>query len=206
MISSFGVEKDQVAKWAGLTGAVFSVSQSITAVPWGRLSDRVGRKPIILVGLASTMCCFMLWGMSASLPMAITVRAIMGGGNGNGTSVPPYHRSGVPLPLLTALLVGIIRTMVAELVPEKELQPRAFSLMPLVWSIGSVFGPAFGGFFARPADQYPGLFGNIEYFKRYPFALPNIVACIVFFLSFMTGLLFLEVCDAPCDQGLPCRG
>ncbi|KXX74686.1 Protein ZINC INDUCED FACILITATOR-LIKE 1 [Madurella mycetomatis] len=171
MIASFGVKKNDVARWAGLTGAIFSVSQSMTAVAWGRASDRFGRKPIILVGLASTMCCFLLWGMSTSLPMAIAVRAIMGGGNGN---------------------VGIIRTMVAEMVPERELQPKAFSLMPLVWSIGSVFGPAFGGFFARPADQYPDLFGRIEYFKRFPFVLPNLMACGVFFISFMTGLLFLK--------------
>ena len=86
MIASFGVEKNEVARWAGLTGAVFSVAQSLTAVPWGRASDRFGRKPIILLGLASTMCCFLVWGMSTSLPMAITVRAIMGGGNGNGMS------------------------------------------------------------------------------------------------------------------------
>jgi hypothetical protein len=82
--------------------------------------------------------------------------------------------------------------MVAELVPEKELQPKAFSLMPLVWSIGSVFGPAFGGFFARPAEQFPGLFGDSVFFKKFPFALPNIVACVVFFISWMTGLLFLK--------------
>ncbi len=82
--------------------------------------------------------------------------------------------------------------MVAELVPEKSLQPKAFSLMPLVWSIGSVFGPAFGGFFARPAEQYPDVFGRIEYFKRYPFALPNLMACVIFFISFMTALLFLQ--------------
>ncbi|KAK4216546.1 hypothetical protein QBC37DRAFT_397514 [Rhypophila decipiens] len=171
MIKSFGIEKNEVAKWAGITGAVFSISQSTTAVAWGRASDRVGRKPVILVGLFATMCCFLLWGMSTSLTMAITVRAIMGGTNGN---------------------VGIIRTMVAELVPEKELQPKAFSLMPLVWSVGSVFGPAFGGFFARPADQYPNVFGNIEYFKRFPFALPNLMACCIFFVSFTTGLLFLR--------------
>lgn len=83
--------------------------------------------------------------------------------------------------------------MVAEMVPEKELQPKAFSLMPLVWSLGSVFGPAFGGFFASPAEQYPNLFGHIEFFKRFPFALPNLMACCVFFISFMTGLLFLKV-------------
>lgn len=86
MIASFGVEQNDVAKWAGLTGAIFSVAQSVTAVAWGRASDKFGRKPVILVGLASTMCCFLLWGMSTSLSMAVAVRAIMGGGNGNGRS------------------------------------------------------------------------------------------------------------------------
>jgi len=83
--------------------------------------------------------------------------------------------------------------MVAEMVPEKVLQPRAFSLMPLVWSIGSVFGPSFGGFFARPAEQFPDLFGNNAFLKKYPFVLPNIVAAVFFCISMFTATLFLKV-------------
>lgn len=124
MIESFGVEKSQVAKWAGITSAVFSLAQSLTAIIWGRASDKYGRKPIILIGLFCTMCTSLLFGFSRNLAWAIAIRALSGGGNGN---------------------VGIIRTMVAEMVPEKELQPRAFSIMPLTWTIGSIFGPAFGG-------------------------------------------------------------
>lgn len=82
--------------------------------------------------------------------------------------------------------------MVAEMVPQRELQPRAFSLMPLVWSLGSVFGPSFGGFFARPAEQYPGLFGNSWLFNKYPFLLPNLVACAFFFVSVVVAILFLH--------------
>jgi hypothetical protein len=37
----------------------------------------------------STMVTFLIWGMSTSLPMAITVRAIQGAGNGNGESLDP---------------------------------------------------------------------------------------------------------------------
>jgi len=73
------------------------------------------------------------------------------------------------------MIVGIIRTMVAEMVPEKELQPRAFSVMPMVWNLGSIFGPSFGGFFVKPAENWPWLFGNNEFFTKFPFALPNIV-------------------------------
>lgn len=84
MIRGFGVKRDEVAKWAGVTSSVFSICQSITAVPWGKASDRFGRKPVLIYGLISTMICFIIWGMSTSLTMAITIRAIMGGGNGNG--------------------------------------------------------------------------------------------------------------------------
>jgi MFS family permease len=91
------------------------------------------------------------------------------------------------------LVVGIIRTMVAEMVPERELQPRAFSIMPLVWTLGSIFGPSFGGFFAKPAENIPSLFGHNHFLIAFPFALPNIVASVLFLIGIMTGVLFLKV-------------
>lgn len=172
MIESFGIKKKEVAKWAGITSAVFSLSQCVTAVVWGRASDKFGRKPTILLGLTFTMFTCLLWGMSTSLPMAIVARAFAGAMNGN---------------------VGIIRTMVAEMVPEKELQPRAFSIMPLVWSLGSIFGPSFGGFFAKPVENMPALFGNSKFLKAFPFALPNIVASVLFLVGIITGILYLKV-------------
>lgn len=83
--------------------------------------------------------------------------------------------------------------MVAEMVPEKELQPRAFSIMPLVWTIGSIFGPSFGGFFAKPAENFPDLFGNNRFLLKYPFILPNLVTSALFLLGIATGILFLKV-------------
>ncbi|KHN96816.1 Major Facilitator Superfamily protein [Metarhizium album ARSEF 1941] len=171
MVRDFGVEETEVAKWAGITSAVFSVFQSFSAVPWGKIADSWGRKPSLITGLVCTMACFLVWGLSTSLPMAITVRAIQGASNGN---------------------IGIIRTMVAELVPEKELQPRAFSIMPLVWALGSVVGPAFGGFFADPARQYPSLFGGVWFFEKFPYALPNLIATVFFLVSVTGATLFLK--------------
>lgn len=88
MIKGFGIGKNDIAKWAGIVGAIFSISQSLTAVPWGWASDRIGRKPTILLGLTCTMICFIFWGISTSLPMAIAVRALLGAGNGNGAYMP----------------------------------------------------------------------------------------------------------------------
>ncbi|KAH8812987.1 major facilitator superfamily domain-containing protein [Xylogone sp. PMI_703] len=171
MIESFGISKKEVAKWAGITSAVFSLSQCVTAIFWGRASDIFGRKPTILVALTCTMICSIFWGMSISLPMAIIARSFAGACNGN---------------------VGIIRTMVAEMVPEKELQPRAFSVMPLVWSLGSILGPSFGGFFAKPAENIPGLFGKSKFLKKFPFVLPNLVTSAFFLVGLTVGVLFLK--------------
>ena len=171
MIESFGVPKNKVARWAGITSAVFSLSQAVTGIAWGRASDRFGRKPVILAGMTCTMLTSLLFGLSRSLPWAIVARSLAGAGNGN---------------------VGIIRTTVAEMVPWKELQPKAFSIMPLVWTIGSIFGPGFGGALANPAASHPEVFGNIGFFQTFPFALPNLVASLFFLVGLSTGFLFLK--------------
>jgi MFS family permease len=171
-IHSFGVPQNAVGKWAGICAAVFSMSQALFGVAWGRFSDNHGRKPAILIGLTVTMITSLMWGFSTNLAIAITARVLAGAGNGN---------------------VGIIRTTVAEMVPFKELQPRAFSLMPLVWNIGSIFGPSIGGALANPLDVKPGqehTGGSL--FERFPYALPNIVSAVFFAIGITTGILYLE--------------
>ncbi|KAL1297957.1 hypothetical protein AAFC00_006466 [Neodothiora populina] len=173
MIASLHVSEDQVPKWAGIAASMFPLAQTMTAVPWGRASDKYGRKPVILLGLTSTMITSLLWGFSRSLPMAIVARALAGAGNGN---------------------VGIIRTSVAEMVPWKELQPKAFSIMPLVWNIGSIFGPTMGGALANPFRIEPGepLPLDASLLQRFPYALPNIIAASIFIFGIIIGILFLE--------------
>ncbi|KAF3932702.1 hypothetical protein ABW19_dt0203634 [Dactylella cylindrospora] len=88
--------------------------------------------------------------------------------------------------------IGILRTIVAELVPEKELQPRAFSLLPLIWSIGSIMGPIIGGFLSEPAKKYPTLFPKDSFFDRHPWALPNLFTAALLLNAFVFGFLFVE--------------
>lgn len=174
MIESVGVHESEVAKWAGLTSAISSFSQAAMAVYWGTASDRFGRKPIILLGLTATMILSLAFGLSKSLPMLMTCRGMIGFMNGN---------------------VGIIRTMVAEMVPQKELQPQAFSIMPMVWTVGSIFGPSFGGSLARPVEKFPEIFGHWRLFQEFPFLLPNLVSAAFFIVGISTGFLFLHVCS-----------
>ena len=171
MIESFGVGSDNIGKWTGICAGSFSFCQFLTAITWGRASDRFGRKRTILAGLFCTMITSLMFGFSTTLSLALISRALAGLGGGNG---------------------AIIRTATAELVPQKDLQPRAFSIMPLVWTIGSMVGPAIGGMIADPAHKYPQSFGSSSFFLRYPYSAPNLATCCLFVPTIAVGFLFLK--------------
>ena len=175
MIESFGIEKNEVAKWAGITAASFSVAQAVTGIPWGSAADVLGRKPTLLLGLSMCMTATLLFGFARTLTWAIAARVLAGASSGT---------------------IGITRTAVAEMVPWKELQPRAFSFMPIVWSIGSIVGPSFGGALASPAAKFPDVFAS-PFFRTFPFVLPNLLAGILFFFGVTLGLLYFKACINP---------
>jgi MFS family permease len=137
----------------------------------GQASDKYGRKPIILLAMTCAMVSSLLFGFSTSLRWAVAARAFSGASNGN---------------------VGILRTTVAEMVPQKVLQPKAFAVLPLVWSIGSIVGPILGGALASPATKLPHMFGSNKFFKKFPFALPNLVNGVIFTFGLLVGVLFLK--------------
>jgi MFS family permease len=171
MLESFGVETQDIAKWAGAASAIFSICQAFTGLLWGAVSDRYGRKPIILIGLFNTLWTMLLWGFSTNLPMALAARALQGLGNGN---------------------VGILRTTVAELCPWKELQPRAFSIMPLVYGLGAMIGPTLGGALSNPLQVDPRRPHGHSFLEKFPYILPNLVAAAFFAIGIVVGWLFLK--------------
>ena len=84
MIVSFNIPSsdDQIAIYAGLVTSAFAFAEFSSGVVWGRLSDRLGRKPILLTGLVGTALSMIMFGFSTSLPMALVARALGGLLNG----------------------------------------------------------------------------------------------------------------------------
>ncbi|KAK6515868.1 hypothetical protein TWF281_004459 [Arthrobotrys megalospora] len=170
--------------WTGGSIAAFAFAEMLTGMLWGRLSDRIGRKPVLIGGLLGTGFSMLLFGLAPSMPLALAARALGGLLNGN---------------------VGVIQTTVAELVPKREYQPRAFSLMPFIWSLGSIIGPTLGGMLAEPVSHYPQYFSKGSLFDKFPYLLPNIICTAICIIGAVTGILFLdethpELIDQP-DRG-----
>ena len=67
--------------WVGLMMVSYSAAQFLFSPLWGSLSDRMGRKPIILIGLVGNTVFFALFGISTSLLMALFARFCAGAFN-----------------------------------------------------------------------------------------------------------------------------
>lgn len=114
-----------IASQGGLLTAAFAAAQFLTAVWWGRAADTpwIGRKRVLLVGLTGTAIASIGVGFSKSFYQAFFFRALAGALNGN---------------------IGVMRTMLSEIIKEKRYQSRAFLLLPMCFNIGVIIGPVLG--------------------------------------------------------------
>ncbi|CAF9921327.1 hypothetical protein IMSHALPRED_005149 [Imshaugia aleurites] len=171
MVKDFHVgDRSSASFWAGIFISSFALAEALTGMAWGGVSDRIGRKPVLLIGCAGTLISLLIVGFSTNFWLALAGRTLGGLLNGN---------------------IGVIQTMVGELVKKPEHEPRAFSVMPFVWSIGTIIGPAIGGTFARPAISMPSVFSPTGVFAHFPYLLPNLICAAILLISISFGYFFL---------------
>jgi MFS family permease len=142
----------------------------LVLIQWSKLADRYGRKRIMLISLCGMSISPILFGFSKNLWQMVLFRCLGGVFSGSGL---------------------IIRTMISEF-STPETQARAFSWFAFGSNFGIFLGPLIGGMFADPANQYPGTFGGIRFFEKYPFALSGIATGVVSVTSVITTALFLR--------------
>lgn len=100
LVRHFNVgDPSNASLYAGFLISAFALAESLTGLYWGSLSDRIGRKPILLFGCTGTMLSLLVVGFASSFWVALLGRALGGFLNGN---------------------VGVIQTMVGELVTRPE--------------------------------------------------------------------------------------
>lgn len=84
MIEDFHITKDpnQISVYAGMVTSAFTLAEFASSVWWGRLSDKIGRKPVLLCGLIGTAISVLAFGFSKNLSVALFARALGGLLNG----------------------------------------------------------------------------------------------------------------------------
>lgn len=121
----------------GLLSATYATLQFFFAPLWGRLSDRVGRKPVLLVGLGGFSLSFLVFGLSSQLWMLFAARAIGG------------LLSSATLPTVLAFIADTTRP---------EDRAGGMGLMGAAGGIGMIVGPALGGYLGALTPHTPFFF------------------------------------------------
>ncbi|KAE8312981.1 hypothetical protein RU639_011422 [Aspergillus parasiticus] len=159
------VEENLVGVYVGTLATAFAIAQFATNYFWGWLSDRIGRRPVILLGTILTAACFVAFGFCRTLAQAIIVQALMGAVNGNQ---------------------GLVSTCLGE-ITDRSNQSKAFTYLPVLYGIGGITGPLVGGllvFHHNPWDS--------SKLNPYPYLAPNLMAAAVLVLDFVLSIFFLE--------------
>ncbi|KAK6359049.1 hypothetical protein TWF696_000220 [Orbilia brochopaga] len=173
MVRDFGADGDErlIGSRAGFITSSFYLAQMLTTTIWGLLSDRYGRRYILLIGLFGNTVSLLLFGTSQNLFYAILFRSFCGVLNGN---------------------IAVARTSVGELAVAAKLdQASAFSLFGFASALGFVVGPLIGGSLSNPAPRL-GLEGPYQVFVAYPYLLPCVVGAMVSCGTMIASIFFLD--------------
>ena len=118
----------------GLLMAVYSLMQLIFAPMWGQVSDRIGRKPVMMIGIAGLAVSFFIQAISTELWMLFAAR-VLGG-------------------ILSAANMPTAMAYVADITTE-ENRGKGMGIVGAATGLGFVFGPAIGGIFSKISLSTP---------------------------------------------------
>ncbi|MFO0417722.1 MAG: MFS transporter [Pseudomonadota bacterium] len=122
-----------------LLGTTYSLMQFLLAPVWGTLSDRFGRRPILLFTITMTMLGHATFAASSSLLMLFVARGLAGSGAAN---------------------IATAQAVLADTHGANE-RSRAMALIGAAFGIGFIFGPAIGGVLFQWDHRAPAAFGAI---------------------------------------------
>jgi DHA1 family tetracycline resistance protein-like MFS transporter len=122
----------------GLLFGIYSIMQFLFAPALGRLSDRVGRRPVLLLSLIGTAIGFLLMGLATTLWLLFVARAIDGITGGNISTAQAY---------------------IADVTGPEE-RSRGMGLIGAAFGIGFVFGPALAGILSHIDPAAPFYFAG----------------------------------------------
>lgn len=149
--------------FGGLLGAVYALLQFLFSPYWGRLSDRVGRKPVLMLTSLGLAGAYLVWGFSTTFTVFVLSRVLAG------------------------IMAGNLGVATAAMADHSDASGRTQSmgLVGAAFGVGFILGPALGGVLSHV--QFPFLAGWLH-----PFSAAALASFALSLLSALLNWFFLR--------------
>ena len=156
-----------IVLFGGVLGSLYSFVQFLFAPVFGALSDRVGRKPVLVVCLTGIFVSYVLWVVAGSFAILVLARLLGGVMSAN---------------------ISTATAVVAD-VTDVKTRSRGMAIIGIAFGLGFIVGPVLGGFSAAfdPTAVWPAL-------ARYginPYSAPAAVAALLTLCNLVLVICFL---------------
>ncbi len=162
-----GATRRAVVMHVALLTAAYPLGQLVFAPMWGRWSDRMGRRPLLLMGIAGYVIAQILFGLANSLWLLYAAR-ILGG-------------------ILSSATLPVSAAYVADATTEGE-RGRGMAWLGTATSLGFVVGPALGGLLVRRDLHFTARYGHLMFDG---FSIPFFAAAALGLFTFAAAMRWL---------------
>lgn len=135
LLPFYALKLDASPEMIGAMIASFSIAQLVSAPLWGRVSDRYGRRPAVLIGLTASALAYVVFGFAESVWLLFASRIVQGAGGGT---------------------TGVAQAYVADTTEPRD-RARALGWLSAATSAGVMVGPVVGSAAAHLGRAAPGL-------------------------------------------------
>jgi len=170
MVDNLAGPGQPIGRWVAGLMAAYAAAMFLFSPIWGALSDRIGRRPVLMMGLFGNSIAFIVFGLSSSLWMALGARLFAGMVNAN---------------------LSVTRAYIGDISKPHEVARRQ-GMLGVAFGVGFSLGPALGGFLSAPAEWgwTDAFVGTI--FETYPYLLPCLASSILSLIGFMFATIKLD--------------
>lgn len=162
------LDTDLINFHIGMLTSIYPLFQLLFVIVWGKLSDKHGRKPIILLGLVGFVVMNLLTGLATSLSMLYIARIIGG--------------------IFTSAVIPVSNAYLSDITSEKR-RTKIMAWSGVAISSGVIFGPVLGGFLSQTNLHYTYSFG-VFHLDR--FSVPFILAALLGFVVLLIIIKWLK--------------
>ena len=152
----------------GLLTSIYPLFQLLFVIFWGKLSDRYGRKPIIIIGLIGFIIMQILTGLATSIAMLYVARIIGG--------------------ILTSSIIPVSNAYLSDITSETQ-RTKIMAWSGMAYSSGIIFGPVLGGLLSQTDVHWDYSFGQFHLDR---FTVPFLLAALLGFFVLLSIIMWLQ--------------